>query len=268
MSQADAAAAVDVEGGRIAYRQAGQGPPLVLLHGFLCDSRCWRQQLASLSDAFTVIAWDAPGAGASSDPPDSFTIADWSRCLAAFLDRLEIERACLVGLSCGGLLAQDFYRRHPSRVARLVLAATYAGWKGSLPEDVCRARLARCEGDASLAPDAFTPQWVPEMFTERASGGLLEELSAIIAGFHPLGFRLMARSLADTETRAILPTIAAPTLLLWGDDDRRSPLGIAEQMQGAIRGAELAVIANAGHLSNMEQPDVFNAHVRRFCLSA
>jgi pimeloyl-ACP methyl ester carboxylesterase len=67
MSQAEAAA-VDVDGARIAYRQAGQGPPLVLLHGFLCDSRCWRQQLASLSDAFTVIVWDAPGAGASSDP--------------------------------------------------------------------------------------------------------------------------------------------------------------------------------------------------------
>ena len=267
MSQPEAAA-VDVDGERITYRQAGQGPPLVLLHGFLCDSRCWREQLASLSDAFTVIAWDAPGAGASSDPPDSFTIADWSRCLAGFLDRLEIAQACLVGLSWGGLLAQDFYRRHPSRVARLVLTGTYAGWKGSLPEDVSRTRLARCEGDASLAPDAFAPRWAPEMFTDRASGGLLEELSAIIAGFHPLGFRLMARSLAETDTRAILPTIAAPTLLLWGDDDRRSPLGIAEQLRDAIPGAELAVIANAGHLSNMEQPDVFNAHVRRFCLSA
>jgi pimeloyl-ACP methyl ester carboxylesterase len=266
MSQAEAAA-VDVDGGRIAYRQAGQGPPLVLLHGFLCDSRCWRPQLAGLSDAFTVVAWDAPGAGASSDPVESFTIADWSRCLAAFLDRLEIERACLVGLSWGGLLAQDFYSRYSARVARLVLTGTYAGWQGSLPEDVCRARLARCEGDASLPPDAFTPRWVPEMFTDRASRGLLEELSTIIGSFHPAGFRLMARSLADTDTRAILPAIAAPTLLLWGDDDRRSPLGIAEQMQKAIRGAELAVIANAGHLSNMEQPDVFNAHVRRFCLS-
>lgn len=259
---------VEVDGHSIAYRQAGQGTPLVLLHGFLCDSRCWKPQLEGLSDAFMVIAWDAPGAGLSSDPPESFTLADWSRCLAQLLDRLAIERTHLVGLSWGGVLAQEFSSRYPARVSRLVLTGTYAGWKGSLPEPASRARLARCEDDSSLPPDVFTPRWVPEMFTDRASGDLRQALSAIVADFHPAGFRLMARSLADTDTRAILPTIGAPTLLLWGDDDRRSPLGIGEQLRDAIPGAELAVIANAGHLSNMEQPDVFNAHVRRFCLSA
>jgi pimeloyl-ACP methyl ester carboxylesterase len=171
----------------------------------------------------------------------------------------------LVGLSWGGLVAQDFCFRHASRVMRLVLTGTYAGWKGSLPVEVCRARLARCEGDAGLPPDRFTPRWAPEMFTDRASGALQQELSAIMADYHPAGFRLMARSLADTDTRSMLPTIAAPTLLLWGDDDRRSPLGIAERLRDGIPGAELAVIANAGHICNMEQPDVFNAHVRRFC---
>jgi pimeloyl-ACP methyl ester carboxylesterase len=256
---------VEVDGHSVAYRRAGDGPALVLLHGFLCDSRCWRYQLAGLSDAFTVVAWDAPGAGASSDPSASFTIADWSHCLARFLDRLGVERAHLLGLSWGGLVAQEFYRRYRARVARLMLAGTYAGWKGSLPAAMCDARLARCEGDSSLTPDAFVARWVPEMFTERASGDLRQELSAIMADFHPVGFRLMARSLAETDTRDLLPTIAAPTLLLWGDDDRRSPLGIAEQLRDAIPGAELAVIAHAGHLSNMEQPDVFNAHVRRFC---
>lgn len=258
-------ARVDVEGHAIAYERAGEGPPLLLLHGFLCDSRCWRRQLEALSDAFTVIAWDAPGAGGSSDPPDPFTIADWSRCLAGFLDRLEIARAHLVGLSWGGLLAQAFYGSYGSRVARLVLSGTYAGWKGSLPADVCQRRLDRCEADATLPPDVFALRWVPEMFTDRASGDLKEELAAIVADFHPAGFRLMARSLAETDTRAMLPTIAVPTLLLWGDDDRRSPLGIAEQLREAIPRAELAVIANAGHICNMEQPDVFGAHVRRFC---
>jgi pimeloyl-ACP methyl ester carboxylesterase len=258
-------ARVDVDGRSISYRRAGNGPPLVLLHGFLCDSRCWRQQLEALSDVFTIIAWDAPGAGGSSDPPTSFTIADWSRCLAGLLDRLDIGCASLLGLSWGGLLAQDFYRQYATRVERLVLTGTYAGWKGSLPEDVCRARLARCEGDAGLPPDVFSPRWTPEMFTDRASGALLRELAAIIADYHPDGFRLMARSLAETDTRGMLRAIAAPTLLLWGDDDRRSPLGIAEQLRDGIPGAELAVIANAGHICNMEQPDVFNAHVRRFC---
>jgi pimeloyl-ACP methyl ester carboxylesterase len=84
---------------------------------------------------------------------------------------------------------------------------------------------------------------------------------------HPVGFRLMSISSAETDTRGFLPRIQVPTLLLWGDRDRRSPVHVAEQLRAAIPGAELAIIPDAGHLSNMEQPEVFNVHVRRFCLS-
>jgi len=256
----------EIDGHSIAYREAGQGQPLVLLHGFLCDSRCWRRQLADLSDEFRVVAWDAPGAGSSSDPPDPFTINDWSHRLAHFLDYLSIDRANLLGLSWGGVLAQEFYHRHPARVSRLILADTYAGWKGSLSQSVCEQRLARSERDSRLLAHELASRWVSEMFTEGASQELLDEMSAIISDFHPLGFRLMAKSLANTDTTSLLPEIESPTLLLWGDNDRRSPLSIAEQLRDAIPDAELAVINNAGHVSNMEQPDRFNAHVRRFCL--
>src|SRR5690242_18331579 len=128
----------------VAYRVAGQGPALVLLHGFLCDSRCWRNQLAKLSDQFRVVAWDAPGAGLSSDPPDPFTISDWSSCLARFLNALNIEQAHILGLSWGGLLAQEFYRLYPAHVLSLILADTYLGWRGAFPDSVCQQRLAPC----------------------------------------------------------------------------------------------------------------------------
>jgi pimeloyl-ACP methyl ester carboxylesterase len=223
--------------------------------------------LAGLSDQFRVIAWDAPGAGASSDPLEPFTISNWGHCLAKFLDIMGIEQGHILGLSWGGLLAQEFYRLYPGRVISFVLADTYAGWKGSLPESVSQQRLARCERDSWLPPEEFVKQWVPEMFSENASQELLTEMSAIFSDFHPLGFRLMAKSLADTDTRDLLPKIQAPTLVLWGDDDRRSPVSIAEVLRGTIPNAELVLIANAGHVSNMEQPDRFNAHVRRFCLS-
>src|SRR6266496_1119204 len=224
----------EIDGHSIAYREAGQGQPLVLLHGFLCDSRCWRRQLADLSDEFRVVAWDAPGAGSSSDPPDPFTINDWSHRLAHFLDYLSIDRANLLGLSWGGVLAQEFYHRHPARVSRLILADTYAGWKGSLSQSVCEQRLARSERDSRLLAHELASRWVSEMFTEAASQELLDEMSAIISDFHPLGFRLMAKSLADTDTTSLLPEIESPTLLLWGDNDRRSPLSIAEQLRDAI----------------------------------
>jgi pimeloyl-ACP methyl ester carboxylesterase len=96
----------EVDGDSIAYREAGQDPALVLLHGFLCDSRCWRRQLSWLSDRFRVVAWDARGAGSSSDPPDTFTTTNYARCLTSLLDTIAIDRAHVLGLSWGGILAQ------------------------------------------------------------------------------------------------------------------------------------------------------------------
>jgi len=213
------------------------------------------------------VAWDAPGAGSSSDPPDPFTSTDWAQCLGAFLDLVGIERAQILGLSWGGILGQEFYRLYPDRVLALILCDTYAGWKGSLPESACKKRLERCFLESSLPAEAFVRRWVPEFFTETASPDLKEEMSDVVSDFHPQGFRLMAKSSADTDTADLLPYIEVPTLLVWGDEDRRSPMNIAEQFRHAIPNAELTVIANAGHISNMEQPEEFNAQVRRFCQS-
>jgi pimeloyl-ACP methyl ester carboxylesterase len=257
----------DIGGHSIAYRHCGEGPALVLLHGFLCDSRCWRAQLRDLSDQFSVIAWDAPGAGASSDPPDRFTINDWAHCLAEFLSAVVgIERAHVLGLSWGGVLAQEYYRVDPEKVQTLILADTYAGWRGSLPQDVSERRLARCLRESALPADEFVRRWVPiEFFTEAASQDLVHEMADVVSDFHPHGFRLMAESLAETDTSDLLPTIEVPTLLLWGEHDQRSPLPVATRFRDAIPGAELEVITRAGHVSNMEQPEQFNTCVRRFC---
>ena len=93
-------------------------------------------------------------------------------------------------------------------------------------------------------------------------------MAAVVADFHPLGFRLMTKALADTDTSALLVSITAPTLLVWGDGDMRSPLEVAEQFREAIPNADLVVIPGAGHISNMEKPEEFNAAVSRFLSSA
>src|SRR5262249_27168178 len=148
----------------VAYRRAGRGTPVILIHGFLCDSRVWEPQLADLADQFAVIAWDAPGAGLSDDPQEPFTLTDWARCLAGLLHVIGVERAHVLGLSWGGVLAQVFYHFHPARVLTLVLADTYAGWKGSLPPEVCQQRLAKCFADAALWGDELAARWVPDQF--------------------------------------------------------------------------------------------------------
>lgn len=252
----------------IAYRMAGNGPPLILLHGFLCDSRCWREQLAGLSDKFTVIAWDAPGAGASSDPPESFTISDWAEALSRFIQTLGIARSPVCGLSWGGMLAQELYRLDPARVERLVLADTYAGWKGSLPSEAVEKRLARCYRDAARPVGEVVSEWVPVEFFAEAPPELIDEMSAVFLEFHPIGFRLMARSLAETDTTDLLPRIDVPTILLWGDGDQRSTLEVAEHFHKAIPASQLVVLRGAGHVSNMERPAQFNDAIRRFLLSA
>jgi pimeloyl-ACP methyl ester carboxylesterase len=178
-----------------------------------------------------------------------------------------VHSAHIVGLSWGGLLAQEFYRRHAARVLSLVLADTYAGWKGSLPEPIPEERLAVCLRDASLPPAEFVPRYLPGMFSESPSQEVRDELAGIMSDFHPLGFRLMATALARADTRDLLPTIRVPTLLVWGDADARSPLTVAHQMHDAIPGARLAVISGAGHVSNLEEPVRFDAQVRDFCLS-
>jgi alpha-beta hydrolase superfamily lysophospholipase len=102
---------IEVEGLCIAYERVGAGPPFVLLHGVLGDSRLWTRQLNELSDEFTVIAWYAPGCGRSSDPPETFRMPEFADCLAAFVDVLGLGRPHVLGLSWGGGLALELYGR-------------------------------------------------------------------------------------------------------------------------------------------------------------
>ena len=258
---------INVKGTSVAYRRTGRGPAVVLLHGFTQDSRVWLPQLADLSDAFTMIAWDAPGAGQSADPPAGFAIADWADALTALLDVEAVSSAHVVGLSWGGLLAQEMYRRHPARIASLVLADTYAGWAGSLGDAAASDRLAACIHDSSLPAGDLVARYIPGMFSDRPPAAVRDRLAAIMSDTHPIGFRLMAAALAAGDTRDLLPQIQAPTLLIWGDADKRSPIAIAHQLERSIPAATLAVLPGVGHVSNFEAPAAFNAILRQFLLA-
>ena len=121
---------VEVEGLRIAYEQAGRGPPVVFLQGFVGDGRStWSDQIAALSEQVTVIAWDPPGAGGSSDPPERFSIADYADCLAEFLQALGLPQGHLVGLSFGGIVALGVAEQHAEVPLSLGLLGAYAGWR-------------------------------------------------------------------------------------------------------------------------------------------
>jgi pimeloyl-ACP methyl ester carboxylesterase len=255
---------VEVDGLRIAYERAGDGPPLVLLHGYVGDGRTtWGPQLAALADAFTVVAWDAPGAGGSSDPPETFGMAGYADALAGFVARLGLHRPHVAGLSFGGALALALFRRHADLPRSLVLVSAYAGWGGSLPDDVAAARLRQAMTLAELPPERLVDTLLPTMFSTSVPADVVDALGASIRAFHPAGFRAMARASAE-DLRDVLPRVDVPTLLLYGDTDVRAPASVAEALHAAIAGSRLVVLPGVGHVCSLEAPDVLTAEVRSF----
>jgi pimeloyl-ACP methyl ester carboxylesterase len=217
-----------------------------------------------LADEFTVVAWDEPGAGRSSDVPADFGLADYADCLAALIEALALGPAHVAGLSWGGTVVQELYRHRPGLVATLILIDTYAGWKGSLPEDEVRARVAGARQMLAAPAEEFDPT-LPGLFAgdpPAEFGPLLEEMAAEV---RPESLRTQLVAMADADQRDLLPRIAVPTLLIWGEQDARSPLRVAGQFEQAIPDTKLVVIPGAGHVSHLEQPARFNEAVREFC---
>lgn len=255
---------IRVDGLEIAYRRVGNGAPIVLVHGAGEDSRVWHAQLDELADEFTLVAWDEPGAGGSSDLPADFGLTDYADCLASLIGEVSGGPAHVAGLSWGGTLALELYRHHPDLVATLVLVDTYAGWKGSLPEDEVRARLAGLREMLSASPDELDPT-LPGLFSGDPPVEAVVLLEQLAADVRPASMRIALEIMAATDQRDLLPSIAVPTLLIWGELDARSPLTVARRFEETIPGAQLVVIPGAGHLSHLERPDRFNEAVREFC---
>jgi pimeloyl-ACP methyl ester carboxylesterase len=249
---------------RIAYERRGSGPPLVLLHGGMSDHREWRRQLDGLADAFTVVAWDAPGCGGSSDPPESFRFDEYARYLAGFIETLGVGRPHVLGLSWGSSLALALYSRRPDLPRSLILTAAYAGWMGSLSRGEVKRRLADALRDMHRPAEQYARSWIPTLLTERARPEMVEELISIMRDFRPEGVRPMLHAMAEADLRPVMPTIKVPTLILAGEEDARSPAALARKMQRAIPGSELVLLPGAGHQSNIEAADRFNDEIRRF----
>jgi pimeloyl-ACP methyl ester carboxylesterase len=255
---------IDVDGLRVAYERAGAGPAVVLLHGYVGDGQTtWRYQIDALSDEFTVVAWDAPGAGRSSDPPEPFGMAQYADCLAGFVTQLGLGNPAIVGLSFGGSLAIEFSRRYPAVPQALVLASAYAGWGGSLPSDVTAQRLAQALTLADMTPDEFRDALLPTMFSAAIPDDVRDQFSTSMLTFHPAGFRAMAKASAE-DLRDALPHLRTPTLLVYGEKDVRAPLAVARRLHAAISQSELVVLPGIGHVCNVEAPEAFNEVLRTF----
>lgn len=237
---------------------------VALVHGFVGDARStWSGQIEALSDEFTVIAWDAPGSGASSDVPEHVGMDGYADFLAEFLKAVGVERAHLVGLSFGAAVVLATFHRHRGIALSLSLIGGYAGWSGSLGPEAAQARLARSLTASRLSAEEFVAVMAPSMFSSQARGDLVAAFLASVGRFRPAGFRAMARA-SHPDLSPVLAEVDVPTLLLYADQDVRAPVLIGEAIHKAIPGSQLVVLEGSGHVSPVEAPADVTRELRQF----
>lgn len=250
---------------RIALSVAGGGPLVVFLHGIGGNRSHWDDQLPVFAREFAACAWDARGYGDSDDYDGPLAFADLGADLLRVLDFLGAERAHLVGLSLGGRIARDLGLRHPERVATLTLCNTHAGFDELAPDavdDFLRARQGPLLAGKTL-PE-LAPGLARRIVGASAAPGAYERLVASLAGLRKSVYLRTLEASVREDRGAPVERIAAPTLVVTSDEDAVYPPATAERLARRIPGARFAVIRGAGHLSNVEQPERFNATVLAF----
>jgi 3-oxoadipate enol-lactonase len=236
------------------YVERGAGPALLLVPGIPAIASDWAPLAERLSGSRRVIAYDNRGSGASSVTPAPYTCAQMAADAAALLDALGIERADVFGMSLGGMIAQELALGWPERVDRLVLGCTHCGLEHAARPDREAGRAFAMETDdwaermEALAPFAFGAGVDGELL-----GRFVEKKSRDVQD--PEGYRGQIAAALTHDTYDRLPQIECPTLILTGDGDRVIPGASSDVLHERIPGSRLEVVAEAGHLFFLEQPE-------------
>ena len=225
------------------------------------DLTMWRPQSDRLGERFRTLRYDIRGHGSSPVPPAPYSIADLGTDLLALLDRLEIERASLCGLSIGGMTSMWVAAHAPERVDRLVVCCTSAQL-GPPSAWLERAATVRAGGVAAIA-DAVLGRWFTPQFAA-AHPEVIERMRRQLTSTPPEGYAGCCEAIADMDLRSDLPSIVAPTLVLAGGDDPATPPEHGRLVGGLIPGARFEVVSPAAHLATIERPDLTTAMILRF----
>lgn len=250
----------------MAFQDSCDRTTLLLIHGFPLNSTLWELQIEDLTDVARIIAPDLRGHGQSGATPSPYTMEMLADDCAGLLEYLGIFRpVVVVGLSMGGYVAFEFYRRFPDMVAGLILTATRAA------ADTAEGKRSREQTAASIKEngiESLVANMLPKLMSPTTYESnpelveFVEEMMAVTSAEGAVGALMAMKERPDS-----IPTLAeidVPTLIIHGADDQIVPLAEAEAMHDAIAESELFIIPEAGHLPNLEQPDLFNDAVLDF----
>jgi abhydrolase domain-containing protein 6 len=243
----------------VAYLQAGSGPALVIIHGIGGHKEDWQSIIDAMADSHTVYAIDMIGFGGSSKTAPTITIADQADAVVALLDAEMIAKADLIGNSVGGWVAATVAANHPDRTERLVLvdpAGFAAMFEGPSPVNFYPTTVEDMQNTLSFV---LHSDWAhtPEFATKA-----LDALNA--SGDAATAERVFAGLFTSTRLEELMPLISAPTLVVWGAEDRLFPPALADMVAGSIAGAEKVLIPAAGHFPQIDNLDGFLGPVQAF----
>jgi 3-oxoadipate enol-lactonase len=249
----------------IAFDDRGTGPSIVFLHAFPFNRAMWASQAAALSRQYRTVSIDLRGFGESDAPFWRYSLELYARDVKDVLASRRIEQAIFVGLSMGGYLEFALYRLYPGLVRGLVLADTRA--EADRPEQI-RWRFGLAQRTAAQGPDAVIADMLPKLLAPARydrDPDLVAQVRSMMAAAPVPGIIGALTAIAERpDSMDLLPRITVPALVVVGADDGLTTTADAERMAKGIPGAELVVIPDAGHLSNLEQPDRFTDAVEGF----
>lgn len=246
-------ATLNRDGVNIYYEDHGSGPAVILSHGYSATSRMWAGQVQAFADRYRVVTWDMRGHGQSDSPddPKAYSEAATTEDMAAILRHLGIAKAVVGGLSLGGYMSLAFNLAHPEMVNALMLFDTGPGYKNPVGrEGWNETAMKRAETFEEKGLEALGRGAEVRVAQHRSAQGLAHAARGMLAQF-------------DSRIIESLEHVAVPTLVLVGEKDQPF-LGSTEYMANKIPGATKVMVADAGHASNLDQPEAFNAEVAKF----
>jgi 3-oxoadipate enol-lactonase len=263
---------VDASGAELHYLRAGEGEPMLLIQGMSATHLTWgRTFLDELESSFDCIVFDNRGMGLSGRAELPFTIADLAADTAGLLDALELETAHVVGISMGGMIAQELAITHPERVRTLTIGASYCGGpEGVLmtPEDLQLLGTAFASGEAD---QVFRAMWEinlsPDFRADDSRYAAFTEMASALPAPAPVVMQQM-RACGAHDTHERLGGIDLPTLVIHGDADRLLGYANGREIASLVPGARLETLEGVGHMFWWEQPQRSAELIREHALAA
>lgn len=257
-----------IQGRQVAYEEKGNGRPLLLIHGYPLNRTMWEPQVHELGNVARVIAPDLWGFG-ESEPVAEATLGTYAEELHELAEALgATEPAVVCGLSMGGYVAFEYFRRYQNRVAGLILANTKSGpdsVEGKAGRDK-NAALAQEKGAVAIAEAMLPKMLSPKTFPLNAE--LVAQVKRMMESASVPGIVAALMAMRDRpDSTPTLAEIKRPALVMGGADDQLFPQSEFENIAKGIANAKLVILPDAGHMSNVEQPELFNRAVREYLRS-